>query len=42
MRDEALVNGSAFGVGFVVGEWVCTKGERGRRHQAVDEGGFLG
>ena len=30
MGDEALVNGSAFGVGFVVGEWVCTKGERGQ------------
>jgi hypothetical protein len=30
MGDEALVNGSAFGVGLVVGEWVCTKGERGQ------------
>jgi hypothetical protein len=34
MGDEALVNGSAFGVVFVAGEWVCTK--------AVDEGGFIG
>lgn len=25
-----MVNGSAFGVVFVAGEWVCTKGERAK------------